>query len=69
MIIVHYIKKICSSNIFSNKLKQYLTEKWSEVVSDFNILSEISTKINFIDGNQLLLECNIFSPVVRTNFL
>lgn len=61
---VQYIKNVCSLSSFNNKLKQYLIERWSKTVSNFFILSEYTEQINFIHGNQLLLEYNIFSSIV-----
>lgn len=63
--IFQYIKITCISNKFNNKLKQHLSENWSEVVFNFNTLTEYTVKINFIAVNQLILECNIFSAVVK----
>jgi len=63
-IVIQYIKIICISNKFNNKLKQRLSENWSEVVLNFNTLTEYTVKKNFIAVNQLIFEYNVFSTVV-----
>lgn len=64
-VIVQFIKISCVSNKFNNKLKQHLSANWSEVVFNFNTITEYTVKINFIAVNQLILECNIFSTMVK----
>lgn len=64
-VLVKFVKITCISNKFSNKLKQQLSANWSEVVSNFNTLTEYTVKINFVAVNQLILECNIFSTLVK----
>ncbi|XP_029343352.1 DNA-dependent protein kinase catalytic subunit isoform X2 [Acyrthosiphon pisum] len=62
-VIVQFIKITCVSNKFNNKLKQHLSANWSEVIFNFNTLTEYTAKINFVAVNQLILECNIFSTM------
>jgi len=64
-VIVQFIKITCVSSKFNNKLKQYLSANWSEVVFSYNTFTEYTVKINFVAVNQLILECNIFSTMVK----
>lgn len=64
-VIVQYIKKTCISKKFNNKLKQHLSASWSEVVFNFNTLTEYTVKTNFVAANQLILEFNILSTMVK----
>lgn len=63
--IVHYIKNMYSSNILSNKLRQQLIKKWSNVVSNMDMVSEYTKQNKFINVNQFLLENNIISSMVN----
>lgn len=65
--VVHYVKNMCCSSTFSNKLRQQLTEKWSNVVSNMN-LSVLTIQNNFIGVNRLLLEHQIISSMVNNIF-
>lgn len=62
---VQYIEMICISNKFNDKLKQHLSESWSEVVFNFSTLTEYMVKTNFVAANQLIIECNILSTTVK----
>lgn len=64
-VIVQYIKITCISNKFNIKLKKHLSKNWSEVVFNFNTLTEYTIKKNFFTANQLILECNVLSNVVK----
>lgn len=65
IMVIQYIKNACYSNTYNNKLKQFLKKKWLEVELSFSkSLSESTIKNNFIYGNQLLLEFNIFTSKV-----
>lgn len=64
-VIVQYTKITCISNKFNNKLKKYLSKNWSEVVFNFNTLTEYTIKKNFVTANQLILECNVLSTMVK----
>lgn len=65
-IVAQYIKNLCHLNTYSNKLKTFLKRKWLEVELSFNTsLSENTVQSNFICGNQLLLEFNIFTFTVN----
>lgn len=65
MLLVQYLKNAFSSINFSNKLKQYLRDKWSTLESDFHKLSLCTVQNSFVCGNQLLLENSIFSQMVN----
>lgn len=63
--IIQYVTNVNNdSNTFSIKLKQYLTEKWSNV-NLYLLFNYSKLNRNFIRGNQLLFDNKIFSLMVK----